>query len=104
VHVRITPNDSTQVTFSVVEGLWIDDGTNDGAVPGSCVPAVYRDAVFAGAKAAYDGARIETGIAFVLIDALVHPVDARETKFKEAGWTALRGWLELNLGIAPLPS
>lgn len=58
------------------------------------MPAVYRAAVFRGAQKAYEESGLSQGIQFVLIDALVHPVDANERRFMEVGNSAITGWIK----------
>ncbi len=96
IHVRIRPTPSGEITCSVPALMGSEIADNGSAVPGAAVPAMYRDAVFEGARTAFDKYSGGIGIRFELIDALVHPVDANELRFKAAGITALNGWLECN--------
>ncbi|MCA9694565.1 MAG: hypothetical protein KC636_33615 [Myxococcales bacterium] len=50
-------------------------------------------AVFAGAQRVLEEARDVDGLRFTLIDAVVHPVDATEQRFYEAGEKAMRAAL-----------
>jgi len=95
IHVRITTKATPGIIFLMAahEDQHIDDYGS--AVPGSAVPVSYRDAVFQGAHDAFDQSNLDAGVCFELLDALVHPVDARERQFALAGMTVMRGWLEL---------
>ena len=91
IHVRITPTPSDELICLACEGAASDDLS---AMPGQVVPAEYRDAVCSGARMAFDARAVNVGVRFELIDALVHPIDANESKFKIAGITVLSGWFE----------
>ena len=94
VHVRITPDTSGEITFRLA-GEAPTEGGYGVAVPGTAVPAAFRDALFQGAREAFEAHAPGVGVCFELIDALVHPVDANESKFVAAGVTAVEGWLDL---------
>jgi hypothetical protein len=94
VHVRITPDTSGRLTFRLVAGA-PTGGSYGVAVPGRAVPPAFRDALFRGAREAFGAHAPGLGVCFELIDALVHPVDANESKFAAAGVTAMEGWLKL---------
>jgi hypothetical protein len=94
IHVRITLNSVKGITFQVSnqngehhEGYGI-------AVPGAAVPVYFREAVFNGAQEAFEQSNLDMGVCFELLDAFVHMVDARESRFQVAGWVAMTGWLE----------
>lgn len=94
IHARITPAPAPGIVFLVAAGADPHDDGYGPAVPASAVPAAYREAVFRGAREAYEQSGAQIGVCFELLDALVHVVDARERQFAAAGATALRGWLE----------
>jgi hypothetical protein len=98
VHVRITLNSAKGITFQIsnqngehYEGYGI-------AVPGAAVPVYFRKAVFKGAQEAFEQSNLDIGVCFELLDAFVHMVDARESRFQVAGWVAMTGWLEQCAG------
>jgi hypothetical protein len=94
IHARITVNPAGGITFRVSE----QDGEHDEgygvAVPGAAVPPEFRAAIFKGAQEAFEQSDPRIGICFELLDAFVHMVDARESRFQAAGWIAITGWLE----------
>jgi hypothetical protein len=96
VHVRIMPDPSGEVAFAAAEGGHPHENGYGVAVPGSAVPAPFREAIYSGARQALEQHGAAVGVSFVLLDALVHPVDANATKFRYAGWSAMHGWLELD--------
>ena len=63
-------------------------------VAGAKVPVYFRDYIFAGAKEAFEELENKKGIDFELVNALVHPIDAREIKFQIAGRLAVTFWFE----------
>ena len=75
---------------------WEGNIDSDSDVPGARVRTEYREAVFSGARKAFDNAEIVRGYRFILIEALIHPVDSREIKFYEAGYRVMQGWLNLE--------
>ncbi len=94
--MRIMSNPSGEVVFTTAGA---DHGHADGdgsTVPGGAVPAPYQEAIFSGARQALVERGASLGVTFELLEALVHPVDARMSKFREAGFSAMRGWLELD--------
>ena len=95
IRVKITPLISKEILFEVSErgGGEHQDGYGVD-VPASSIPAVFRDAVFEGAKQAFEEGGFEVGINFELMSATVHLVDASERRFRQAGHRAVRGWLE----------
>ena len=95
IHVRITPSESGITEFTATEGEGWEGDEYGSEVPGSVVPEPYREAVYAGARQALEDLRPGLAVRFELIDALVHLVDARTSRFRTAGCTAMTGWLEL---------
>ena len=93
-HIQVTPDTSGQLTFRLAAGA-PDEESYGVAVPGSAVPAAFRDALFRGAREAFEAHAPGLGVCFELLDALIHPVDANESRFAAAGVTAMEGWLEL---------
>ena len=69
-----------------------------GAISATSVPSEYREAMFAGARDAYARRAVTFGICVELLEALVHPVDANERRFREAGASAVDGWLDWHRG------
>jgi hypothetical protein len=63
-------------------------------VAGAKVPVYFREYIFAGAKEAFVELVIKKGIDFELVNALVHQIDARESKFQIAGRLAVTFWFE----------
>jgi hypothetical protein len=96
IHVRIQPIAADTIACSVSDDTGEHDSGYGTAVPGSAMHAEYRDAVFAGAREAFDNSGCTIGVSFQLIDALVHAVDANSSKFKLAGSAAMIGWLRLQ--------
>ena len=90
--VRLEKTKSKELVFAVSQdGDW--DG-NASHVPGSKLCKTFRDAIFDGAKQATIELKLEHGFKLTLVEALVHPMDARESKFREAGFRAVTGWLK----------
>lgn len=81
-----------EIQYSVSHSGKTDYAQGSSIVPGGNVPKEYRDAVFKGAADAFEHCGISQGYSFVLLEALVHPVDAREMKFREAGARLVCGW------------
>lgn len=98
IRVRITLVAIAGIEFSPL-GEECNGEEVDGIVPATRMPAVYKTAVFKGAQKAYKESGLSEGIQFVLIDALVHPVDANERRFMEVGKSAITGWIKLRRGI-----
>jgi hypothetical protein len=73
-----------------------NEHSHGSVVPGSAVPAPYREAIYSGAREALEKHGARLGVSFELLDALVHPVDANAAKFRHAGRSAMQGWLELG--------
>lgn len=96
IHARITLNTTKEILIRVSGREGEHDSGFGFAVPASAIPAVFREAVFEGAKQAFHDSETNFGIVFELLDALVHEIDARESKFKLAGYSAVKGWLELQ--------
>jgi hypothetical protein len=96
IHIRITARSDGMLTFGPdFDVSWTGDRYGS-AVPGCAVPEEYRQAIFRGARSAFDHCDARIGAHFELIDALVHPVDARESRFGQAAFQAMKGWLDLN--------
>jgi hypothetical protein len=96
IHVRIMLNQTGEVAFTAAK---CDHPHADGygvAVPGGAIPAPYREAIYSGARQALEEHGASLGVSFELLDALVHPVDAKIAKFHQAGWSAMHGWLQLD--------
>ena len=97
IHVRISPNGTNGISFRVSE----DDGVHENGfgptVPASAIAPELREAIFEGAESAFENSEIKLGIDFELLDAYVHYIDYRESKFKAAGSTAVYEWLELHV-------
>lgn len=91
IRARITPVTKTGIEFFLLEEE-CNGEEFDLIVPATAMPAVYRVAIFRGARKAYEESGLSEGIQFGLIDALVHPVDANEQKFMEVGKLAIIGW------------
>jgi hypothetical protein len=94
LHIRISPNTLGVLTFGPeFDPAWESDRYGP-QVPGNAIPEVYRQAAFEGAVDAFKAFGTGSGAHFELLDALVHEVDAREVKFREAGYHAMEGWLQ----------
>jgi len=96
VHARIIPTETGSLTFSAFQDPEWLGGDYGPEVPGASMPEIYREAAFEGAREAYREFGVSAGLHFELLDALVHMVDANMWKFRDAGWAAMTGWLELN--------
>lgn len=94
IHVRISLNSEKGIIFQASNHEGEHDDGYGWAVPGAAVPVQFREAVFKGAQNIFEESNVNTGICFELLDAFVHMVDARESKFELAGNIAMRGWLE----------
>ncbi|MBW4456303.1 MAG: hypothetical protein KME55_28400 [Nostoc indistinguendum CM1-VF10] len=92
IRVRITPITKPGIEFFPLEEEC--NGEEYDMVPATAMPAVYRAAVFRGAQKAYEESGLSEGIQFVLIDALVHGIDAREGRFMEVGESAIINWIK----------
>lgn len=94
IHVRISLNSAKGITFRASD----HDGEHDEgygmAVPGAYVPVEFREAVFKGAQDVFEESTRNSGVCFELLDAFVHMVDARESRFEAAGKIAVREWLK----------
>jgi len=98
--VKIEKLESGELIFNVEDNDGWDGDTNCARyVPGNRLNAYYKNAVFEGAKLAASAPGNNTGFIFTLVEALVHPVDANTEKFKEAGYRAVKGWLEMKKGL-----
>ena len=94
IHVRITLNSTRGITLlPTVEASKHDEGYGI-AVPGADMPVFFRQAVFKGAQEAFEQSNPDIGICFELLDAFVHMVDGKDSRFQAAGWIAMAGWLE----------
>lgn len=102
LHIRISPNTSGMLTCGPdFDPAW--EGDRYGSeVPGCAIPEVYRQAAFEGALDAFNAFETGSGAHFELLDAVVHEVDARDVKFREAGYRAMEGWLQ-SLGPTDEP-
>lgn len=96
IHVRIQSTIADTLVCSMSDAAGEHDSGYGVVVPASAVHVDYRDAVFAGAREAYDNSGCNIGVSFQLIDALVHQVDANLSKFHLAGSTAMMGWLTIQ--------
>lgn len=74
--------------------FWSGDIDSDRDVPGLMMREIYRNAVFDGAKRIFDENKITSGHRFVLVEAMMHSVDSRVTRFREAGMRVVDGWLK----------
>jgi hypothetical protein len=97
VHARIVPNETGALIFAASRDPEWRGGAYGPAVPGAAMPEEYRAATFEGAREAYRASGVRAGLHFELLDALAHVVDANERRFREAGWVAMTGWIELNI-------
>jgi hypothetical protein len=96
VHARITANSSGVLTVGPgFDNTWTDDRYG-ATVPGCAIPEEYRHAAFNGAQSAFGRCGAGVGVHFELIDALVHAIDARESKFNQAAFLAMKGWLDAH--------
>jgi hypothetical protein len=94
--VRIQVNPAGSVVFTPSGDSPPVDEQYGSPVRGVNVPREYRNAVYRGAREALAYRGLTIGVTFELIEALVHEVDARESKFFMAGCTAMAGWLDLQ--------
>jgi hypothetical protein len=94
IRARLARTSGTGITFCATQKPDWEGGKFGALVPGSAMPSSMREAVFEGAQAAYQRLGLNEGFLFELIEALVHPVDARDSKFRLAGEQAFTRWLE----------
>jgi hypothetical protein len=94
VRIRITSTEDTGIVFSLSQKEFNNERLGDLVVSGKAIPEAYKTAVFKGAQDAYEESGLSKGVQFELIEALVHPIDARELRFMEVGKTAVNGWVE----------
>lgn len=99
INVKITPAATKSISFKISECEGEHEDSYGFKVPASAVPAEFREAVFEGARIAFDETNPEMGIDFELLSALVHMVDAREIQFKKAGYYAVLCWFESEHSI-----
>lgn len=62
-------------------------------VPAHLVDPTLVEAVFDGARGALEQSGVDVGLELTLVEAMVHMVDARPQRFREAGAEAVRRWL-----------
>ena len=95
IHVRISPNTTGEILFHTAdsEGGEHIDGYGF-RVPGASIPECFRDAIFEGAAKAFEKSEIKIGVVFELLDAIVHEIDATESRFKQAGYVAVERWFK----------
>src|SRR4051812_24529929 len=104
IRVRMTPSALRELACRVSTEADGGEEQHGSWLPGTAVPAAYREDIFRGAAAAFTQRTPGVGLCFELIEALVHPVDANPRKFELAGRTAVEGWLDLQAqGSPPLP-
>lgn len=97
---RIEESDSDVIEFIAAEKKgWEGNPDADVDVPGSRMPELFRSAIFKGALSVFQQNGITRGVCFILIEALVHEIDARESKFFEAGSRLAEGWISLRREI-----
>lgn len=94
IHALITVSPSGVTEFTVAEDKRSGSDEYGFAVPGAAVPESYREAIYAAVREALEDLRPGLAVRFELIDALVHEVDARTSKFGVAGYSAMAGWLD----------
>lgn len=97
IHIRIVDNLSGVFTFEPDIAVICPGDPYGERVRGCAVPKEFRKGIFKAAHFAFEYWNQEIGIHFELIDALVHIVDARVHRFEEAGFFAMKGWIEKNL-------
>ncbi|WLQ16698.1 hypothetical protein O5O45_12295 [Hahella aquimaris] len=101
--VRICSIDSLTLEYKAVTEPKLDDSEALGLFSGEQTPKAYVEAVFDGAREMFRAAQINGGYRVELVQTLIHPVDARVIKFREAGMRAARGWLtDVGLMSPPL--
>ena len=92
----VVKTNSKDIEFTVQDyEHWSGDVDNDGYVPGARVREVYRNAVFEGAKEAFEVNGITSGYKFTLVEAMMSAVDSNPNKFSEAGKRMVEEWLKL---------
>ena len=94
IHVRISLTSKKGITFRASDHEGEHDDGYGLAVPGAAVPVYLREAVFKGVQDVFEESNVDAGICFELLDAFVHMVDARESRFEAAGRIAMQGWLK----------
>ena len=104
IHVLITETSTGTLTFGPEPDTTVIGERPGRAVVGSQLAEELRDATFRGVRGAIEGTSLTIGVHFEILDALVHEVDARASKFREAGWGAMKGWLDLRYPGAWQPS
>jgi hypothetical protein len=91
---KIERIDSECMEFIAVDNEnWNGNIDSDGDVPGLRMREIYRNSVFDGAKYIFDKNGIYCGYRFVLVEAMMHPIDSMLTKFREAGMRLVDGWI-----------
>lgn len=95
IQVKITARPQKEICFQPAQLQSEPAETYGFKVAAAAIPQIFRQAAFDGAREAFDMSAAETGINFELLSATVHEVDANQRRFKEAGFVAVKGWLEL---------
>ena len=90
---RITTSATPGLVFTVAGGHEPHEPFGP-HVPGADVPREIRESVRDGAQDEYNSRELQGGICFQLIEAVVHPVDGKQSHFYRVGRQALAGWLD----------
>ena len=94
IHVRINSKNTSGISLSAFGGKDWKGGEYGPHVPGANMPPLLRNAVYEGARSAYEYSALKSGLEFELIDAFVHIVDGNQRMFHAAGEEAILGWVK----------
>lgn len=100
IRVRITATAKSGIECVIANDTPAEELDSDIDFPAHEVEPELLEAACKGAAQAWETSGVTQGIRVELLSLWVHPVDARPSKFWQAGAFAVTGWLELN-GFLP---
>lgn len=96
VHFRISLCETQGLQFIPCDDPSWDGDEYGKSVPGIRVPPDLIAATQKGCEQAYQESGLASGIIVEFLDAFVHVVDARATKFKEAALRCVKEWIQMT--------
>lgn len=92
--VKITPNQQNEINFLTADFECAHSEGYGWEVAGAQLPEEIREDIFRGAKEAFQEAKNQQGIDFILINASLNITDLVGQKFRTAGTEAVKFWIE----------